>query len=169
VGWIEPGLAAIVWTSHQLYAMNTELQHIDACVDFGSNRCGRLLNWQNHGDPFWHYGIGISDLHVFDTGRGLRVFERPSCRNVLGVDSIHYPPTITIGRLKHAIDVFGGWKYSLLGWNCEHLARLVATNRPRCYQSKLAWWMAGLDPNGDHKIAKEVLENHLRMNAPELL
>jgi hypothetical protein len=28
--------------------------------------------------------------------------------------------------------------------------------------------MAGLDPNGDPKIAKEVLENHLRMNAPEL-
>ncbi len=97
------------------------------------------------------------------------MFERPSCLNVLGVDSIHYPPTITIGRLKHAIDVFGGWKYSLLGWNCEHLARLVATNRPRCYKSKLVWWMAGLDQNGDHKIARKILVNHLRMNAPELL
>jgi hypothetical protein len=29
--------------------------------------------------------------------------------------------------------------------------------------------MAGLDPNGDHKIAKRVLEQHLRINAPELL
>jgi hypothetical protein len=125
VGWIEPGLAAIVWTSHQLYAMSTELQHIDACVDFVSNRSCRLLNWQNQGDPFWSYGIGISDLHVFVSGRGLRVFERPSCRNVLGVDTKHYPPTITIDRLKHAIDVFGAWKHSLLGWNCEHLARLV--------------------------------------------
>jgi hypothetical protein len=149
--------------------MSTELQHIDACVDFGSNRCGILLNWQNHGDPFWRYRIGISDLHVFDTGRGLRVFERSSCQNVLGVDGIQYSPAITIGRLKHALDVFGDWKYSLLGWNCEHLARLVATNRPRCYQSKLAWWIAELDPNGDHKIAKRDLEDHHRLNAPELL
>ena len=29
--------------------------------------------------------------------------------------------------------------------------------------------MAGLDPNGDRKISKRVLENYLRMNAPELL
>jgi hypothetical protein len=149
--------------------MSTELQHIDTCVDFGSNRCGRLLNWQNHGDPFWHYGIGISDLHVFDTGQGLRVFERTICRNVVGIDNIHYPPAITIARLRYAIDVFGDWTYSLLGWNCEHLARLIATNQSRSYQSKFVWWMAGLDQYGDHKIAKSVLENHLRMNAPELL
>ena len=159
----------MVLTEDQPDEMSTQLQYIDVCVDLGSNRCGRLLNWQNPGDPFWHYGIGISDKHVFDTGRGLRVFERSSCRNVIGVDSIHYPPIITIGRLKHAIDVFGGWRYSLIGWNCEHLARLIATNRPRCYQSKMVWWLAGLDAKGDHKIAKRVLENHLRMNAPELL
>ena len=132
MGCVEAGLTAIVWTNHQLDAMSTELQHIDACIDFGSNRCGILLNLQNHGDPFWHYGIGISDLHIFDTGRGLRVFERAGCWKVLGVDTIHYPPTITIARLKHSIDVFGSWTYSLIGWNCEHLARLVATNRPRC-------------------------------------
>jgi hypothetical protein len=29
--------------------------------------------------------------------------------------------------------------------------------------------MADLDPNGDHKIAKRVLDDHLRVNAPELL
>lgn len=149
--------------------MSRESQHIDICVNFESSRCGRLLNWQNHGDPFWHYGIGISDLHVFDTGRGLRVFERSNCQNVISVDDIHYPPEITIGRLKHAIDVFASWKYSLLSWNCEHLARLVATDQPRCYQSKPVWWAAGLDQNGDHKIAKRVFEDHLRVHAPELL
>jgi hypothetical protein len=149
--------------------ISTKLEHIDMCIDFASTRCGELLNWQNHGDPFWHYGIGISDLHVFDTGRGLRVFERTNCLKVVGIDSIHYSPDITIGRLKHAMEIFSGWHYSLLGWNCEHLARLIATNRPRCYQSKLVWWLAGLDANGDHMIAKEVLGRYLRECAPELL
>ncbi|MGB7440079.1 MAG: hypothetical protein WA919_03350 [Coleofasciculaceae cyanobacterium] len=32
---------------------------------------GCLLNWQNPPDPFWHYGIGLSDTQIFDTGRGL--------------------------------------------------------------------------------------------------
>jgi hypothetical protein len=31
---------------------------------------GRLFNWQNPPDPFWHYGIGLSDTHIFDPGQG---------------------------------------------------------------------------------------------------
>lgn len=164
-----PGRHAILAACTSLNAMITDFKNINACLDFESKRCGRLLNWQNPNDPFWHYGIGISDLHVFDTGRGLRVFERANCLRVAGVDGIHYTPKITIGRLMHALEAFKGWHYSLLGWNCEHMARLIATNKPRCYQSKLVWWLAGLDANGDHKIAKKVFEKHLRKHAPELL
>ena len=28
-----------------------------------------MLPWQNVLDPFWHYGIGLSDLYIFDTGK----------------------------------------------------------------------------------------------------
>jgi hypothetical protein len=51
-----------------------------------SERYGRLLNWQNPSDPFWHYGIGLSDVHIFDTGRGLRPFERSEAKYVVGIE-----------------------------------------------------------------------------------
>jgi hypothetical protein len=56
--------------------VTTQLDHINECVDFASPRCGALLNWQNPGNPFWHYGMGLLGLLVFDTGRGLTVFEK---------------------------------------------------------------------------------------------
>jgi hypothetical protein len=52
------------------------IEAIDFLVDPSSSRYGRLLNWQNLPDPFWHYGIGLSDTHIFDTGQGLCPFER---------------------------------------------------------------------------------------------
>jgi hypothetical protein len=30
---------------------------IDQLIQPKDQRYGRLLNWQNLGDPFWHYGI----------------------------------------------------------------------------------------------------------------
>ncbi|TBR58001.1 hypothetical protein BLD44_017710 [Mastigocladus laminosus UU774] len=47
------------------------IEEIDRLTNPSSQRYGRLLNWQNPPDPFWHYGIGLSDMHIFDTGRGL--------------------------------------------------------------------------------------------------
>jgi len=52
------------------------IEAINSLVDPSSKRYGRLLNWQNQPDPFWHYGIGLSNTHIFDTGQGLRPFDR---------------------------------------------------------------------------------------------
>ncbi len=101
-----------------------------------SERYGRLLNWQNPPDPFWHYGIGLSDLHIFDIGQGLCPFERKEAKLVIGIEDIAFEPEQTIERMKHAIHCFADWEYTLTGWNCEHLARLIATDQPKCYQSR---------------------------------
>ncbi len=29
---------------------------------------------KSRNDPFWHYGLGLSDTYVFDTGSGMRHF-----------------------------------------------------------------------------------------------
>ncbi|ERN41771.1 hypothetical protein KR51_00016210 [Rubidibacter lacunae KORDI 51-2] len=141
---------------------------IDLFANPSSERYGRLLSWQNPPDPFWHYGIGLSDTHIFDTGQGLRVFERENAGLVEGIDDIAFEPERAIARLKHALHVFSEWEYTLTGWNCEHLSRLVATDRPRCYQSSVLWWMCNLTPEGDHKTARQVLLNHLTRVDPSL-
>lgn len=143
--------------------------HIDRCADPSSHRYGRLVNWQNPGDPFWHYGVGLSDRHVFDTGRGLQVFERSQVRPVVGVASIHIPAEKAVERLKCALVAFADWEYNVLGWNCEHLARLICTNQPRCYQSKLIWMLTNLTPDGDHRLAREMFDDYLRWHRPDLL
>ncbi|MDS3859848.1 hypothetical protein RIF25_03405 [Thermosynechococcaceae cyanobacterium BACA0444] len=136
-------------------------QAIDRAVDTSSSRYGRLLNWQNFADPVWHYGIGLSDEYIFDTGLGICVFSRRDARPVLGIEEIAFPADITIARLKQALIVFQDWRYNLLAWNCEHLARLIATNQPRCYQSQPLWWLSGLTPAGDHPNAQQLLTEHL--------
>jgi hypothetical protein len=55
---------------------NKTIEKIDRLANPLSKRYGQLLNWQNLPDPFWHYGIGLSDTHIFDTGRGLRQFKK---------------------------------------------------------------------------------------------
>lgn len=142
---------------------------IDAAADQASSRYGRLLNWQNRPDPFWHYGIGLSDSSIFDTGQGLRVFHREESNFVIGVDHIAYSPDQVIKRLKHAVAVFHGWNYNYLGWNCEHLARLVATGRPRCYQSKAIWMLCNMTSKGDHKSALKTFNSYLLAQDPDLV
>jgi hypothetical protein len=75
--------------------------NIDAHLDWSSNRCGRLLNWQKHPDPFWHYGIGLSDTMIFDTG-GLSPFERDDAKLVILSEAESLPPGQVIRRLSHA-------------------------------------------------------------------
>lgn len=131
---------------------------------------GRLLNWT---DGFvWHYGIGLSDAHIFDTGQGLRVFQcsfRPKL--VIGVEDQLFTPVQTIERLLHALRVFQHWDYGLLGWNCEHFARLVAHDDPISYEVlKMAPWpIPSLNHSGRHPTAKEDLRHHLRRHEPKLL
>ncbi|MBN8563428.1 MAG: hypothetical protein J0L70_23100 [Leptolyngbya sp. UWPOB_LEPTO1] len=145
------------------------MEEIDRFANPSSERYGRLLNWQNPPDPFWHYGIGLSDTHIFDTGRGLCSFERLDAKLVIGVDHLVFTPEQTIERLKHALHVFADWNYSLTGWNCEHLGRLIATDQPRCYQSKTIWWLCNMTIEGDHKTARQLFRDYLAKVEPSLV
>ena len=145
------------------------MQELERLIDIESKRCGLLLNWQSSQDPFWHYGIGLSDSHIFDTGRGLCPFLSDRAKLVVDIERIVFPPGKVIGRLKHAIHVFGSWDYNVLGWNCEHLARLIATGRPRSYQSAVIWMLCDLTPTGDHKSAARIFNDYLQANEPSLL
>ncbi len=154
--------------THSEDDINQSVMAIARWSDPTSQRYGRLLNWQNSPDPFWHYGIGLSDTHIFDTGQGLQAFKRRHANAVLGIDDIAFTPEQTIQRLQHAIRVFGEWDYTFTGWNCEHLGRLVATDQPRCYQSQFLWFACDMTPQGDHKTAHKVLRDHLENVDPSL-
>ncbi|MFN7319282.1 hypothetical protein [Microcystis wesenbergii] len=144
------------------------IEEIDYLANPSSERYGRLLNWQNPFDPFWHYGIGLSDLHIFDTGRGLCPFEKREAKLVIDIDHIAFKPAQTVKRLKHAFHVFADWEYTLTGWNCEHLGRLIATDQPRCYQSSPIWWLCDMTPEGDHKVARQIFQDYLKAVEPSL-
>ena len=134
-----------------------------------SQSYGRLLNWT--GGIVWHYGIGLSDTHIFDTGADLCVFRFDfSPKGVVGVDDALFSPAQTIERLIHALRAFGHWDYGLLGWNCEHLARLVATDDPISYEVlKAPWPIPWLNHNGQHPTARHELSERIRAHAPDLL
>jgi hypothetical protein len=154
--------------SLHLNEIEQTIANIENIVDPRSERFGRLLNWQNPPDPFWHYGLGLSDTHIFDTGQGLCPFERKDAKFVIGVESIAFAPQQTIDRLKHALPIFSSWNYNFTGWNCEHLGRLIATDQPRCYQSSPIWWLCNMSPNGDHKTAHQIFRDYLLSVAPRL-
>ncbi|TVQ53313.1 MAG: hypothetical protein EA366_13090 [Spirulina sp. DLM2.Bin59] len=138
-------------------------QDIDRLADPTSPRYGRLLQWKNLPNPVWHYGIGLSDSHIFDTGGILQPFEKHDAKPVVKIDSIAFTPDQTIQRLKDALHVFADWQYNVLGWNCEHLSRLIATDQPRCYQSRPLWWLCNMTPEGDHKTARQLFQNYLEL------
>lgn len=147
--------------SLSLNEIKNVIEAVDRLIDPSSKRYGRLLNWQNSPDPFWHYGVGLSDTHIFDTGQGLCPFERTDVNFVVGIEDIAFSPEQTIERLKQALYVFSGWEYNFTGWNCEHLGRLISTDQPRCYQSGFLWWLCNMSPEGDHKTARQIFQDHL--------
>ncbi len=149
-------------------SIEKKIAGIDYFTDCKSARYGRLLNWQNFPEPFWHYGIGLSNTHIFDTGQGLQPFERHDAKFVIGIDHIAFEPEQAIARLKHALHVFSNWEYNFFGWNCEHLGRLIATDEPRCYQIGLFWWLCNLTPEGDCTMAREVFRRYLGQHDPSL-
>ncbi len=144
-----------------MHDVEKTIESVKHVLDPSSQRYGRLLNWQNPNDPFWHYGIGLSDTHIFDTGQGLCPFERKDAKFVIGIEDIAFEPEQTIDRLQQALYVFYSWEYTFTGWNREHLGRLIATDQPRCYQSSFLWWMCDMSPEGDHKTAQQIFQNHL--------
>jgi len=149
--------------------LEREIASIRNHCDLSSHYYGRLVNWT---DPVvWHYGIGLSESHIFDTGSGLCTFRfgyRPKL--VIGVDDALFSPAQTIERLIHALRVFRHWNYGLLGWNCEHLARLVATDDPISFEVlKAPWPVPSFNHDGRHPTARHELSEHIRAHAPEVL
>ncbi len=87
----------------------------------------------------------------------------------MNIAHLHLPTKQTSSRLKYAMAVSENWDYSLLGWNREHLARLIATNQPRCCQSRAVWWIAVLTPHGDNLATLAVFNQHLTRHEPALI
>ena len=133
------------------------LSEIESYADNRSWRYGQLLNWPDPIWPIWHYGIGLSDSHIFDTGGCWRAFEKGDARRVIGVDHLLFPPQTIVNRLRIAVTCFKSWDYHLIGWNCEHLARLVATGNAISYEvrSKLICG-DGINYDANHLLSKSL-------------
>ncbi len=131
-------------------------------VDTSSKYYGQLVNWYKTG--VWHYGIGINNTSILDTA----VFElfKKSDLNIRLVPNVQkFTPAETIDRLCMAMMYFRDWDYGLLGWNCEHLARLVATDKAISYEvKKLPFPLPQLNNDGWHpqasRLLKEYRESH---------
>jgi len=127
-------------------------------VDINSKYYGRLLNWCSLG--VWHYGIGISNNLIFDTA-SLALFDRVDLDIRLVPNVQNFSPSETIDRLCTAILCFHNWDYGLLGWNCEHFARLVATDKAISYEvKKLLFPIPQLNHDGWHPQASRLLNEY---------
>ncbi len=149
------------------------LEQIELHSDPTSSRYGCLLHWFGSPGLAWHYGIGLSDTHFFNTGpqdwRILPAADR-GIHPVPGIPT--QDPAIVMGRLRHSLVLFESWPYDLLAWNCEHLARLVVIGDPICEQisrfpilgSLLSWACQG----GRHPTAGSELDRWLACHDPDL-
>ncbi|MBD2104941.1 hypothetical protein [Leptolyngbya sp. FACHB-261] len=142
------------------------IRDIKRHVNRDSEFYGKLLNWH---DFVWHYGIGLSDDLIFDTGQGMQTFESRTVNAnfVLGIDQIAFNPGETIERLTHALRCFGSWDYGLLGWNCEHFARLIATDVAISYEVQKTLF-AWLNHGGYHPTAQQDFRAYLSKESPSL-
>ena len=148
-----------------------DIKHSDILkkVDPDSRFYGALLNWKGD-DGLWHYGIGLSDRYIFNTGKGLKPFRKKHVKARFVRKASTYPPDKVIQRLVYAVECFKHWDYGLLGWNCEHLARLIATNKAISYEVKnQPWPIPQLNHKGRHPKAKKKFKAYLKHHAPDLL
>lgn len=135
-----------------------KIENVSRLGDSHSNFYGKLVNWHSKG--FWHYGIGLSDEHIFDLGENLDVFHKEDREIKFVMKVKHFSSEKTIRRLAHALCCFKDWHYGLLGWNCEHYSRLVVTNVAISYQVKKSP-LAFLNHGGYHPTAVQDLTNYL--------
>jgi len=109
------------------------VKEIKTKVDRNSKYYGRLLEW--HSDFVNHYGIGLSEQYLFSTGEYPAVIST-SKHPLKMTPTKALKPDLVIERLIYSLDCFKHWHYGLLGWNCEHYARLIATNQALSYSVK---------------------------------
>ena len=135
---------------------------IHQVMDMKSLFYGRLVNWYEGAS--WHYGIGLQDNLIFDTG-GFSIFTRNSSEFFLVPDVQKFSPNQTIERLCYALVCFKDWDYGLLGWNCEHIARLVASDSAVSYEiKKLSFPIPQLNHDGWHPDARDILKSFIDQN-----
>ncbi len=127
-------------------------------VDYNSFNAGYLIHHREHSkDPTLHYHITISDTHAFNFGgSGFAVFPIPrKAKKARHIKLL--PRKEVLDRCLIAYELFKTWDYGLLGWNCEHFARLVTTDEAISYQVKESI-LAFLNNNGYHPLAKEMMD-----------
>ncbi|WP_228019771.1 serine/threonine-protein kinase [Sphaerospermopsis sp. LEGE 08334] len=131
-------------------------------VDYNSNNAGYLIHHKDHRkDPTLHYHITISDIHAFNFGgNGFAVFRIPRKYHIVKSVTL-LPRKEVLDRCLIAYQLFKDWDYGILGWNCEHFARLVTTGEAISYQVKESP-LAIFNNNGYHPLAKEMMEKACR-------
>jgi len=135
-------------------------------MDTKSQRFGRLLNW--HEGMSWHYGIGLSDTLIFDPV-GKTIFEKNPSKAFDVPDVQKFTPQETIERLCYALVCFRKWHYSSTGWNDEHIARLVASDKAVSYEVKKCLFpIPQMNHDGWHPEAQRILQEFIEQN-PNLL
>jgi hypothetical protein len=122
---------------------------------------GKLLEWQE--GSIDHYAIGLSDDYMFSPGGIFSVIQTSKYTLKL-TPTKALPPHLVIQRLIYALDCFKTWNYGLLGWNCEHYARLVATNEALSYQVKFSP-LAFLNNGGYHPEAVNIFQKYLQQRS----
>ncbi len=131
-------------------------------VDYNSPNAGLLIHHREHRkDPTLHYHITISDTHCFNFGvNGFAVFPIPlEAKKARHIKLL--PRKDVLDRCVIAYQLFQDWDYGVLGWNCEHFARLVTTGEAISYQVKESF-LAFLNNNGYHPLAKEMIDQASR-------
>ncbi len=131
-------------------------------VDYKSSKAGLLIHHkESSSDLALHYHITISDTHAFNFGgNGFAVFRIPTVS--YSVESVTLlPKKEVLDRCLIAYELFKTWDYGILGWNCEHFARLVTTGEAISYQVKESI-LAFFNNNGYHPLAKEMMDKACR-------
>ena len=105
-------------------------------------RCGRLI--QKPGGLVTHYGVALSNHKAMAWG-GVELGSK-GCLVIHDIgpefSDTQWVMHLPLDQIKHnllgSVAAFHNemWLYSLIGWNCEHWARLVTTGQPISYQMR---------------------------------
>ncbi|MEH2243224.1 serine/threonine protein kinase [Nostoc sp.] len=138
--------------------MDKIISEFYAHVDYSSSNAGLLIHHREHrNDPALHYHVTISDTHAFNFGgNGFAVFPIPKKAHVAKSVKLLDRKEV-LDRCLIAYQLFKDWHYGILGWNCEHFARLVTTGEAISYQVKKSH-LGFLNNNGYHTLAKEMMD-----------
>ena len=123
-------------------------------VDYQSPNAGLLIH---HWDGIWHFHITISETHAFGFGEnGFAIYTiPPNSQQVTKIKLLTKQEVLD--RCLIAYQLFKEWQFGLLGWNCEHFARLVATGEAVSYQVKHSV-LGVLNHGGYHPLAKKLMD-----------